>query len=183
MVKKGTKLIEFETENLEKDNQRAELNLKSTRSDIKDTVNKSEKADKKQKDAKADVAELEKKVKDKKAYVASLKSQISAAQAAAQRAAAAQASAQAAAQAQAQQQAAQAKAQAEAKKQQEIQSRYEAAIYTYQTETLPQYQQQLDDLNAQYNQAETAIITRRILRTRWHFLHGRRIIRKKIHRH
>ena len=131
VVKKGTKLIEFETENLEKDNQRAELNLKSTRSDIKDTVNKSEKADKKQKDAKADVAELEKKVKDKKAYVASLKSQISAAQAAAQRAAA-------------------------AKKQQEIQSRYEAAIYTYQTETLPQYQQQLDDLNAQYNQAETA---------------------------
>ena len=156
VVKKGTKLIEFETENLEKDNQRAELNLKSTRSDIKDTVNKSEKADKKQKDAKADVAELEKKVKDKKAYVASLKSQISAAQAAAQRAAAAQASAQAAAQAQAQQQAAQEKAQAEAKKQQEIQSRYEAAIYTYQTETLPQYQQQLDDLNAQYNQAETA---------------------------
>ena len=149
VVKKGTKLIEFETENLEKDNQRAELNLKSTRSDIKDTVNKSEKADKKQKDAKAYVAELEKKVKDKKAYVASLKSQISAAQAAAQRAAAAQASAQAAAQAQAQQQ-------AEAKKQQEIQSRYEAAIYTYQTETLPQYQQQLDDLNAQYNQAETA---------------------------
>ena len=138
VVKKGTKLIEFETENLEKDNQRAELNLKSTRSDIKDTVNKSEKADKKQKDAKADVAELEKKVKDKKAYVASLKSQISAAQAAAQRAAAAQASAQAAAQAQAQQQAAQEKAQAEAKKQQEIQSRYEAAIYTYQTETLPQ---------------------------------------------
>ena len=51
-VKAGTKLIEFETENLEKDNQRAELNLKSTRSDIKDTVNKSEKADKKQKDAK-----------------------------------------------------------------------------------------------------------------------------------
>lgn len=156
VVKKGTKLIEFETENLEKDNQRAELNLKSTRSDIKDTVNKSEKADKKQKDAKADVAELEKKVKDKKAYVASLKSQISAAQAAAQRAVAAQASAQAAAQAQVQQQAAQEKAQAEAKKQQEIQSRYEAAIYTYQTETLPQYQQQLDDLNAQYNQAETA---------------------------
>ena len=35
VVKKGTKLIEFETENLEKDNQRAELNLKSTRSDIK----------------------------------------------------------------------------------------------------------------------------------------------------
>lgn len=155
VVKKGTKLIEFDTESLEKDNQRAELNLKSTRSDIKDTVNKSEKADKKQKDAKADVAELEKKVKDKKAYVASLKSQISAVQAAAQRAAAAQASAQAAAQAQAQQQAAQEKAQAEAKKQQEIQSRYEAAIYTYQTETLPQYQQQLNDLNAQYNQAET----------------------------
>lgn len=155
VVKKGSKLIEFDTEDLEKDNQKAELNLKSTKADVKDTVNKSEKADKKQKDAKANVADLEKKVKDKKAYVASLKSQISAAQAEAQRAAAAQASAQAAAQAQAQQQAAMEKAQAEEKKQQEIQSRYQAALYTYQTETLPQYQQKLSELNTQYNQAQS----------------------------
>ena len=155
VVKKGTKLIEFNTEDLEKDNRKAELNLKSTKYDTKDTRNKSDKAEKKQKDAKKNVQELEKKIKDKKAYVSSLKSQISAAATAAQREAAAQASAQAAAQAQAQQQEAQAKAQAEAKKQEEIQSKYQAALYTYKTETLPQYQQQLSDLNAQYNQAQS----------------------------
>ena len=155
VIKKGTKLIEFNTEDLEKDNQKAELNLKSTKYDTKDTRNKSDKAEKKQKDAKKNVQELEKKIKDKKAYVASLKSQISAATAAAQREAAAQASAQAAAQAQAQQQEAQAKAQAEAKKQQEIQRKYQAALNTYKTETLPQYQQKLPELNSQYNQAQS----------------------------
>lgn len=155
VIKKGTKLIEFNTEDLEKDNQKAELNLKSTKYDTKDTQNKSDKAEKKQKDAKKNVQELEKKIKDKKAYVASLKSQISSATAAAQREAAAQASAQAAAQAQAQQQEAQAKAQAEAKKQQEIQRKYQAAFNTYKTETLPQYQQKLSELNSQYNQAQS----------------------------
>ena len=155
VIKKGTKLIEFNTEDLEKDNQKAELNLKSTKYDTKDTRNKSDKAEKKQKDAKKNVQELEKKIKDKKAYVASLKSQISVATAAAQREAAAQASAQAAAQAQAQQQEAQAKAQAEAKKQQEIQRKYQAALNTYKTEPLPQYQQKLSELNSQYNQAQS----------------------------
>lgn len=155
VIKKGTKLIEFNTEDLEKDNQKAELNLKSTKYDTKDTRNKSDKAEKKQKDAKKNVQELEKKIKDKKAYVASLKSQISAATAAAQREAAAQASAQAAAQAQAQQQEAQAKDQAEAKKQQEIQRKYQTALNTYKTETLPQYQQKLSELNSQYNQAQS----------------------------
>ena len=151
VVKKGTKLIEFDTKDLEKDNQKAELNLKSTKYDTKDTVNKSDKADQKQKDAKKKVQELEKKVKDKKAYVASLKSQISAATTRAQQEAAAQAAAQAAAEAQAQQAAAQAKAQ----KQQEIQNRYQAALYTYQKETLPQYQQKLSELNSAYTQAQT----------------------------
>ena len=155
VIKKGTKLIEFNTEDLEKDNQKAELNLKSTKYDTTDTRKKSDKAEKKQKDAKKNVQDLEKKIKDKKAYVASLKSQISAATAAAQRQAAAQASAQAAAQAQAQQQEAQAKAQAEAKKQQKIQEQYQAALHTYQSETLPQYQQKLADLNTQYNQTQS----------------------------
>lgn len=66
VVKKGTKLIEFNTEDLEKDNRKAELNLKSTKYDTKDTRNKSDKAEKKQKDAKKNVQELEKKIKDKK---------------------------------------------------------------------------------------------------------------------
>lgn len=35
VIKKGTKLIEFNTEDLEKDNQKAELNLKSTKYDTK----------------------------------------------------------------------------------------------------------------------------------------------------
>ena len=152
VVKKGTKLIEFDTKDLEKDNQKAELNLKSTKYDTKDTVNKSYKADQKQKDAKKKVQELEKKVKDKKAYVASLKSQISAATTRAQQEAAAQAAAQAAAEAQAQQ----AAAQAEAQKQQEIQNKYQAALYTYQKETLPQYQQKLSELSSAYTQAQTA---------------------------
>lgn len=152
VVKKGTKLIEFDTKDLEKDNQKAELNLKSTKYDTKDTVNKSDKADQKQKNAKKKVQELEKRVKDKKAYVASLKSQISAATTRAQQEAAAQAAAQAAAEAQAQQ----AKAQAEAQKQQEIQNKYQAALYTYQKETLPQYQQKLSELNSAYTQAQTA---------------------------
>ena len=155
VIKKGTKLIEFNTKDLEKDNQKAELNLKSTKYDTTDTRKKSDKAEKKQKDAKKNVQDLEKKIKDKKAYVASLKSQISAATAAAQRQAAAQASAQAAAQARAQQQEVQAKAQAEAKKQQKIQEQYQAALRTYQTETLPQYQQKLADLNTQYNQTQS----------------------------
>ena len=152
VVKKGTKLIEFDTKDLEKDNQKAELNLKSTKYDTKDTVNKSDKADQKQKDAKKKVQELEKKVKDKKAYVASLKSQISAATTRAQQEAAAQAAAQAAAEAQAHQ----AAAQAEAQKQQEIQNKYQAALYTYQKETLPQYQQKLSELSSTYTQAQTA---------------------------
>ena len=156
VVKKGTKLIEFNTEDLEKDNRKAELNLKSTKYDTKDTRNKSYKAEKKQKDAKKNVQELEKKIKDKKAYVSSLKSQISAAAAAAQREAAAQASAQAAAQAQAQQQEAQAKAQAEAKKQEEIQSKYQAALYT--------------------------IIIRQTPHIRWHLQHGRQTLQMRIHR-
>lgn len=155
VIKKGTKLIEFNTEDLEKDNQKAELNLKSTKYDTTDTRKKSDKAEKKQKDAKKNVQDLEKKIKDKKAYVASLKSQISAATVAAQRQAAAQASAQAAAQAQAQQQEAQAKAQAEAKNQQKIQEQYQTALHTYQSETLPQYQQKLADLNTQYNQTQS----------------------------
>lgn len=151
VIKKGTKLIEFNTEDLEKDNQKAELNLKSTKYDTKDTRNKSDKAEKKQKDAKKNVQDLEKKIKDKKDYIASLKSQISAATASAQR----QVAAQAAAQAQAQQQEAQAKAQAEAKKQQKIREQYQTALNTYQSETLPQYQKKLADLNTQYNEAQS----------------------------
>ncbi|MDD7218877.1 MAG: efflux RND transporter periplasmic adaptor subunit [Clostridia bacterium] len=152
VVRKGTKLIEFDTEDLEKEEKKAELSLKSGQYDYKNALNKSDEAENKQKDAKSDVKDLEKKIDEKKAYISSLKSQISQAASRAQSAAAAQAQAQA----RAQTQAAAAQAGEQARKQQEIQQRYEEAVYTYQSETLPQYQQKLADLGDSYNQAQTA---------------------------
>lgn len=162
-VKAGEKLIEFNVENLEKDNQKAEMNLKSGKYDYKNAVNKSDKAVKKQSEAKDNVKTLEQKVKEQKDYVAALKSQLAAVNAQAQR------DAQADAQRQAARQQAEAAAQAEeARKQQEeknqeIQRQYYAALTTYQNETLPNYQMELGQLNSRanqalsaYNQAETA---------------------------
>ena len=131
--------------------------------DYKDAVNKSDKAVKKQKDAKGNVASLEQKVKEQKDYVAALKSQLAAvnrqSQIDAQEVARAQA-AQAAAEAQRQAEAARA---AQEEKNREIQREYSAALATYQNETLPNYQRELGILNSQaaqaqsaYNQAENA---------------------------
>lgn len=162
-VKAGTKLVEFNLEDLEKEEQKAALNLKSGKMDYKDAVNKSDKAVKKQEDVKDNVAVLEQKVEEQKNYVAALKSQLAAvnrqSQIDAQAAAQAQA-AQAAAEAQRQAEAAQA---AQEEKNREIQREYSAALSTYQNETLPNYQRELGILNSQaaqaqsaYNQAENA---------------------------
>ncbi len=48
-VSKGTKLIEFEVKDLERDNQKAELNVKSGQYDYKNSINKSDEAQQKQK--------------------------------------------------------------------------------------------------------------------------------------
>ncbi|MDO5782993.1 MAG: efflux RND transporter periplasmic adaptor subunit [Eubacteriales bacterium] len=158
-VSKGTKLVEFELKDLERDNQKAELNVKSGEYDYKNSINKSNQADQKQKDAKSKVATLEQQVKDKQNYLASLKSQLSAVQAQAA------ADAQAAAQAQAAQAAAQAQAKADAQAQAEAENQraYADALNTYQTKTLPAYQKELGELNTAYikaqgvyNQADTA---------------------------
>ena len=158
-VSKGTKLVEFELKDLERDNQKAELNVKSGEYDYKNSINKSNQADQKQKDAKSKVATLEQQVKDKQNYLASLKSQLSAVQSQAA------ADAQAAAQAQAAQAAteAQAKADAQAQAEAENQRAYAEALNTYQTKTLPAYQKELGELNTAYikaqgvyNQADTA---------------------------
>lgn len=162
-VKAGTKLVEFNLADLEKEEKKAALNLKSGKMDYKDAVNKSDKAVKKQKDAKGNVASLEQKVKEQKDYVAALKSQLAAvnrqSQVDAQEVARAQA-AQAAAEAQRQAEAARA---AQEEKNREIQREYSAALATYQNETLPNYQRELGILNSQaaqaqsaYNQAENA---------------------------
>ena len=149
-VSKGTKLVEFELKDLERDNQKAELNVKSGEYDYKNSINKSNQADQKQKDAKSKVATLEQQVKDKQNYLASLKSQLSAVQSQAA------ADAQAAAQAQAAQAAteAQAKADAQAQAEAENQRAYAEALNTYQTKTLPAYQKELGELNTAYIKAQ-----------------------------
>ncbi len=146
-VSKGTKLVEFELKDLERDNQKAELNVKSGEYDYKNSINKSNQADQKQKDAKSKVATLEQQVKDKQNYLASLKSQLSAVQS--QAAANAQAAAQAQATAEAQ-----AKADAQAQAEAENQRAYAEALNTYQTKTLPAYQKELGELNTAYIKAQ-----------------------------
>lgn len=158
-VKKGTKLVEFELKDLERDNTKAELNVKSGQYDYENTINKSDQAEQKQNDAKAKAGSLEQQVKDKENYIASLKSQLASVQAQAA------ADAQAAAKAQAEQAAAdaQAKAEEQAAQEAEIQRAYAAALTTYQNKTLPDYQKELGELNtayvkaqSDYNQADTA---------------------------
>ena len=146
-VSKGTKLVEFELKDLERDNQKAELNVKSGEYDYKNSINKSNQADQKQKDAKSKVATLEQQVKDKQNYLASLKSQLSAVQS--QAAADAQAAAQTQAAAEAQ-----AKADAQAQAEAENQRAYAEALNTYQTKTLPAYQKELGELNTAYIKAQ-----------------------------
>lgn len=147
-VKKGTKLITFDMENLEKDNQKASMSFQSGKYDYEDAIKKSDKAEKKQSDAKKNVETLEQQIESKKNQVSSLKSQLSQVQAEAARnqaeAQAAQAQAELAAQQKAQEQ-----------KNQAIQKAYTEALSVYQNETLPKYQQELGELNSSANQAQS----------------------------
>ena len=136
-VSKGTKLIEFEVKNLERDNQKAELNVQSGQYDYKNSINKSNEAQQKQDSAKAKVSSLEQQVREQQNYLASLRSQLASVQA------------QAAADAQAQ-------AEAQAARDAETQRAYSEALTTYQNETLPQYQQELGQLNSDYVTAQNA---------------------------
>lgn len=143
-VKAGTALVEFNTKDLEREKKRAELNVKSGKLDMENTLNKSDKAVQKQKDASANAASLEQKVKAQQNYVAALKAQLS----------------QAAADAQAQAAAAEARKEEEARKAQAeqqaaIQRQYEEAVRIYENDTLPAYQKKLNELNAAANQALT----------------------------
>lgn len=142
-VSKGTKLIEFEVKDLERDNQKAELNVQSGQYDYKNSINKSNEAQKKQDSAKAKVSSLEQQVREQQNYLASLRSQLASVQA--------QAAADAQAQAQAETQ-----AEAQAARDAETQRAYSEALTTYQNETLPQYQQELGQLNSDYVTAQNA---------------------------
>ena len=145
MVKAGTKLVEFDQKDLEREEKKAELNVKSGKLDMQNTLNKSAKAVQKQQNAQGNAATLKQQVAAQEDYIANIKARISQANTNAQAAAA-----QAAAQKEADAIAAQA-AQAEA-----AQKAYAAAQKKYQNETLPAYQTQLNMLADEMNQAQTA---------------------------
>ena len=143
-VKAGTKLIEFDQKDLEREEKKAELNVKSGKLDMQNTLNKSAEAVQKQQNAQGNAASLKQQVAAQEDYIANIKARISQANTNAQAAAA-----QAAAQKEADAIAAQA-AQAEA-----AQKAYAAAQKKYQNETLPAYQTQLNTLADEMNQAQT----------------------------
>lgn len=143
-VKVGTKLIEFDQKDLEREEKKAELNVKSGKLDMQNTLNKSAEAVQKQQNAAGDAANLKQQVAAQENYVASIKAKISQANADAQKKATKEA-AKKAADAQAAQDA----------QQQEIKREFAQAQTTYQNETLPAYQNQLNELNNEMNQAQT----------------------------
>ena len=143
-VKAGTKLIEFDQKDLEREEKKAELNVKSGKLDMQKTLNKSAEAVQKQQNAQGNAASLKQQVAAQEDYIANIKARISQANTNAQVAAA-----QEEARKQADATAAQA-ARAEA-----VQKAYAAAQKKYQNETLPAYQTQLNTLADEMNQAQT----------------------------
>ena len=144
MVKAGTKLVEFDQKDLEREEKKAELNVKSGKLDMQNTLNKSAEAVQKQQNAQGNAATLKQQVAAQEDYIANIKARISQANTNAQAAAA-----QEEARKQADATAAQA-ARAEA-----VQKAYAAAQKKYQNETLPAYQTQLNMLADEMNQAQT----------------------------
>ena len=144
-VKAGTKLIEFDQKDLEREEKKAELNVKSGKLDMQNTLNKSAEAVQKQQNAQGNAVSLKQQVAAQEDYIANIKARISQANTNAQVAAA-----QEEARKQADATAAQA-ARAEA-----VQKAYAAAQKKYQNETLPAYQTQLNMLADEMNQAQTA---------------------------
>ena len=143
-VKAGTKLIEFDQKDLEREEKKAELNVKSGKLDMQNTLNKSAEAVQKQQNAQGNAASLKQQVAAQEDYIANIKARISQANTNAQVAAA-----QEEARKQADATAAQA-ARAEA-----VQKAYAAVQKKYQNETLPAYQTQLNTLADEMNQAQT----------------------------
>ena len=121
-----------------------ELNVKSGKLDMQNTLNKSAEAVQKQQNAQGNAASLKQQVAAQEDYIANIKARISQANTNAQVAAA-----QEEARKQADATAAQA-ARAEA-----VQKAYAAAQKKYQNETLPAYQTQLNTLADEMNQAQT----------------------------
>ena len=133
IVKAGTELVAFDRKDLEREEKKAELNVESGKLDMQNTLNKSDKAVQKQKDAQGNAASLKQQVAAQEDYVASLNAQVQAAAEAADKAAREKAAQEAA--------------------RQKLQQEYNADLSTYQTRTLPEYQNKLNELNNEMNQA------------------------------
>ena len=143
-VKAGTKLIEFDQKDLEREEKKAELNVKSGKLDMQNTLNKSAEAVQKQQNAQGNAASLKQQVAAQEDYIANIKARISQANTNAQ-VAAAQEEARKQADATA----------AQAAREEAVQKAYAAAQKKYQNETLPAYQTQLNTLADEMNQAQT----------------------------
>lgn len=66
MVKAGTKLVEFDQKDLEREEKKAELNVKSGKLDMQNTLNKSAEAVQKQQNAQGNAATLKQQVAARK---------------------------------------------------------------------------------------------------------------------
>lgn len=76
-VKAGTKLIEFDQKDLEREEKKAELNVKSGKLDMQNTLNKSAEAVQKQQNAQGNAASLKQQVAAQEDYIANIKARIS----------------------------------------------------------------------------------------------------------
>ena len=140
-VEAGQAIIGFNLENLESENQKAELNVRSGQLQLEDAQQQAADAASKQAEAQARIPELENQIEEKQNQIASLQQQITDAQS--QAAADAQAAAQQAAQeAQKAYEAALAQADQE----------YQQAKEEYDTVTLPEYQKKLEELQQKMNE-------------------------------
>ena len=71
-VKAGTELVAFDKKDLEREQKKADLNVESGKLDMTNTINKSDKAVQKQKDAAGNASSLKQQVAAQEDYVASL---------------------------------------------------------------------------------------------------------------
>lgn len=139
-VKEGEQLITYDLEDLEKENQKAELNVKSGKLDYNDAVNQANKAADKQATAAANAQSLQAQVDDWQQYVYDLQDAIAAANTDAQN--------------EAQQEMQEAAAAAQALYEQQM-AEYKAAVENYKKECAKLSNAKADTL-AKYNTAKTA---------------------------
>lgn len=143
-VKQGTQLVTYDLKDLETNNQKAELSLKSGQYDYEGAVKKSQEAVSKQNEAKDNVEVLEAQIENQEQYVKDLKAQL----------AQETINAQIDAQNQAIQAAEDAQSEMEQKRE-EAQEQYDAALKKYKNEELPKYEEELGKLQAEVNKCRS----------------------------